>query len=114
MNVSPPATVVIFIIVAVPSEIVTFPALAAGTIIGSGTVSNRDSTGGPGRPVSEGGLGYSCIAEIRMVETLTNGSPRTAFLHFGDVVRIEMKDSRGQSIFGAIEQVVEKYVVVSQ
>lgn len=88
--------------------------LAAGTIIGSGTVSNRDSTGGPGRPVSEGGLGYSCIAEIRMVETLTNGSPRTAFLHFGDVVRIEMKDSRGQSIFGAIEQVVEKYVVVSQ
>ena len=84
--------------------------LAAGTIIGSGTVSNRDSTGGPGRPVSEGGLGYSCIAEIRMVETLTNGSPRTAFLRFGDVVRIEMKDEKAQSIFGAIEQVVEEYV----
>lgn len=84
--------------------------LAAGTIVGSGTVSNRDSTGGPGRPVSEGGLGYSCIAEIRMVETLAVGSQRTEFLHFGDVVRIEMKDAKGQSIFGAIEQVVEDYV----
>ena len=84
--------------------------LAAGTIIGSGTVSNRDGTGGPGRPVSEGGLGYSCIAEIRMVETLTVGSPRTEFLRFGDVVRIEMKDTKGQSIFGAMEQVVEEYV----
>jgi fumarylacetoacetate (FAA) hydrolase len=84
--------------------------LAAGTIVGSGTVSNRDSTGGPGRPVSEGGLGYSCIAEIRMVESLMDGSPKTAFLRFGDVVRIEMKDAKGQSIFGAIEQVVERYV----
>ena len=82
--------------------------LAAGTIIGSGTVSNRDEGGGPGRPVDEGGLGYSCIAEIRMVETIEAGEARTPFLKFGDGVRIEMKDEAGHSLFGAIEQVVEK------
>ena len=54
--------------------------LGAGTIIGSGTVSNRDSDGGPGRPVADGGLGYSCIAEVRMVETILGGKPRTPFL----------------------------------
>ena len=78
--------------------------LGAGTIVGSGTVSNRDADGGPGRPVSEGGLGYACIAEQRMVETIRHGAPQTPFLRFGDSVRIEMKDAAGHSIFGAIEQ----------
>src|SRR5262249_3717576 len=66
--------------------------LAAGTIIGSGTVSNRDADGGPGRPVAEGGRGYSCIAEIRMIETIRDGAPKTPFLRRGDRVRIEMFD----------------------
>lgn len=82
--------------------------LVAGTIIGSGTVSNR-LDGGPGRPVSEGGAGYSCLAEQRMVETILTGAPKTPFLRFGDVVRIEMKDAGGRSVFGAIEQRVEQY-----
>ena len=82
--------------------------LSAGTIVGSGTVSNKDADGGPGRPISEGGLGYSCIAEIRTVETIREGAPKTPFLAFGDTVRIEMKDEGGHSLFGAIEQVVEK------
>ncbi len=79
-------------------------ALAAGTIIGSGTVSNRSEDGGPGFPVDEGGKGFSCIAELRMVETLRFGAPRSEFLMPGDEVRIEMTDSAGRSIFGAIEQ----------
>ncbi len=82
--------------------------LSAGTIIGSGTVSNK-LEGGPGRPVSEGGAGYSCIAELRVIETIEGGAPKTQFLKFGDVVRIEMKDRTGHSIFGAIEQKVGKY-----
>lgn len=81
--------------------------LGAGTIIGSGTVSNK-LDGGPGKPVAEGGAGYSCIAEQRVVETLTAGEAKTPFLKFGDTVRIEMPDSEGHSIFGAIEQTVEK------
>jgi fumarylacetoacetate (FAA) hydrolase len=80
--------------------------LAAGTIVGSGTVSNKDETGGPGRPVSEGGRGYACIAEIRTVETILHGKPRTPFLQFGDQIRIDMQDVEGRSIFGAIEQSV--------
>ncbi len=84
--------------------------LGAGTIIGSGTVSNRDPEGGPGRPLAEGGLGYACIAEQRMVETIRGGEPETPFLRFGDTVRIEMKDADGHSIFGAIEQDVLPYV----
>jgi fumarylacetoacetate (FAA) hydrolase len=83
--------------------------LGAGCIIGSGTVSNRGADGGAGTPVSEGGVGYSCLAEIRTIETLRFGKPKTPFLKFGDAVRIEMLDAHGQSIFGAIEQVVEKY-----
>ena len=82
--------------------------LCAGTIIGSGTVSNK-LDGGPGKPIAEGGAGYSCIAEIRTIETLEHGAPKTPFMHFGDTVRIEMKDKDGHSIFGAIEQKVEKY-----
>ncbi len=83
-------------------------ALSAGSIIGSGTVSNKDKDGGPGKPVSEGGLGYSCIAEVRMVETIQGGKPTTGFLKYGDTVRIEMLDDKHHSIFGTIEQTVEK------
>ncbi len=82
--------------------------LTAGTIIGSGTVSNRDAEGGPGRPVAEGGRGYSCIAEQRSVETILHGEPKTPFLRFGDRLRIEMLDGEGRSIFGAIEQQVQR------
>jgi fumarylacetoacetate (FAA) hydrolase len=82
--------------------------LVAGSIIGSGTVSNKLGDG-PGKPVAEGGVGYSCIAEMRTVETLTSGKPVTPFLQFGDTVRVEMKDKSGRSIFGAIEQTVQKY-----
>jgi len=80
--------------------------LAAGSIVGSGTVSNKGDDGGPGRPVASGGAGYSCIAELRTVETLEHGAPRTPFLAVGDEVRIEMLDPAGHSIFGAIEQQV--------
>ncbi len=83
--------------------------LGAGTIIGAGTVSNKGADGGPGRPVADGGVGYSCLAEARMVEIIRGGDTKTPFLRFGDTVRIEMKDSGGQSIFGAIEQTVELY-----
>jgi fumarylacetoacetate (FAA) hydrolase len=77
--------------------------IGAGSIIGSGTVSNRDPDGSPGRPCSAGGRGYSCIAEQRMIEVLAGDEAKTPFLRYGDVVRIEMKDARGKSIFGAIE-----------
>lgn len=80
--------------------------LGAGTIIGSGTVSNRDSDGGPGKPIAQGGLGYSCLAEVRTVETILDGAPKTPFMHKGDTVRIWMDDERHHSIFGAIEQQV--------
>jgi fumarylacetoacetate (FAA) hydrolase len=93
-----------------------FPALIAhavktrpfgcGAIVGSGTVSNRDRDGGPGRPVAEGGVGYSCIAELRAAETIRFGAPKTPYLTFGDRVRIEMFDADGASIFGAIDQEV--------
>jgi fumarylacetoacetate (FAA) hydrolase len=79
-------------------------ALGAGTIIGSGTVSNRGPDGGPGKTVADGGVGYSCLAELRTVETLAQGAPKTPFLKVGDEVRIEMRDARRHSIFGAIEQ----------
>jgi fumarylacetoacetate (FAA) hydrolase len=81
-------------------------ALSAGTIIGSGTVSNCAADGGPGRPIAAGGVGYSCLAELRVVESLLEGETRTPFLKPGDRVRIEMRDERGHSIFGAIEQEV--------
>ena len=76
--------------------------LGAGSIIGSGTVSNKD-----------GARGYSCIAELRMIETIRDGKPKTPFLRFGDEVRIEMMDARGHSIFGAIEQKVEASLALS-
>ena len=83
--------------------------LGAGVIVGSGTVSNRDADGGPGKPIADGGVGYSCIAEIRSVETILHGAPKTPFLRYGDRVRIEMNDAQGRSIFGAIEQEVVRY-----
>mgnify|MGYP001826339720 CR=1 FL=1 len=79
--------------------------LVAGTIIGSGTISNK-LDGGPGKPISEGGVGYSCIAEIRTIETIESGAPTTPFMQFGDTIRIEMLDDDGASIFGAIEQMI--------
>jgi fumarylacetoacetate (FAA) hydrolase len=80
--------------------------LCAGTIIGSGTVSNRGPDGGPGKPIDEGGVGYSCIAEVRTVETIATGAPKTPFLKAGDEVRIEMRDKKHHTLFGAIEQTV--------
>nr|WP_214652263.1 fumarylacetoacetate hydrolase family protein [Novosphingobium jiangmenense] len=82
--------------------------LGAGSIIGSGTVSNRDPDGSPGRPVAQGGRGYACIAEQRMVETIASGQPQTPFLKWGDTVRIEMRNAKGKSIFGAIDQTVTR------
>ncbi|MDR6673320.1 fumarylacetoacetate hydrolase family protein [Xanthomonas sp. 1678] len=70
--------------------------LAAGAVIGSGTIANQDTS-----------LGASCFAELRVVETLRDGQPSTPFMKFGDVVRIEMLDRDGVSIFGAIEQRIE-------
>ena len=82
--------------------------LGAGAIIGSGTVSNKLGDG-PGKSIAEGGAGFSCIAEVRMIETINSGAPATPFMKFGDTVRIEMKDAKGASIFGAIDQVVKQY-----
>ena len=82
-------------------------ALVAGSIVGSGTVSNKED-GGPGRPAARGGVGYSCIAEQRVVETILEGKPVTPFMRFGDRVRIEMFDRAGRTIFGAIDQTVRR------
>ncbi|MCK9379713.1 MAG: fumarylacetoacetate hydrolase family protein [Sulfuritalea sp.] len=83
--------------------------LEAGSVIGSGTVSNKQG-GLFGSSVANGGVGYCCIAEVRMYETIEEGKPRTPFMRFGDRVRIEMRDGSGASIFGAIDQVVERCV----
>ncbi len=82
--------------------------LCAGTIIGSGTISNK-LDGGPGKAITEGGDGYSCIAEIRMIETIQDGAAKTPFMKFGDTVEIKMKDKDGHSIFGSIDQKVSQY-----
>lgn len=71
--------------------------LSAGTIVGSGTIANEDTA-----------KGASCFAERRTVEALEHGAPKTPFMAFGDTVRIEMFDAEGRSIFGAIEQVIER------
>jgi fumarylacetoacetate (FAA) hydrolase len=76
----------------------------AGSIVGSGTVSNRGVTDDQGR--TEWPKGYSCIAEKRAIETLQDGKASTEFMRFGDTIRIEMKGRDGQSVFGAIEQKV--------
>ncbi|MCE2775743.1 MAG: hypothetical protein RJB64_1141 [Pseudomonadota bacterium] len=75
----------------------------AGSIIGSGTVSNR---GVEIQGRKEWPKGYSCIAEKRTIETLLDGAPSTGYMRYGDTVRIEMKGLDGQSVFGAIEQAV--------
>lgn len=80
--------------------------IGAGSIIGSGTVSNRDDDGGPGKPIARGGRGYSCLAEVRTVETILDGQAVTPFLKHGDTVRIWMEDEHGHAIFGTIEQTV--------
>ena len=82
--------------------------LCAGSIIGSGTVSNKFG-GGEGKKIEDGGVGYSCIAEIRMIEKIQTGEFITPFMRFGDKVGIEMNDAEGKSIFGRIENHVEKY-----
>ncbi|MBU0750633.1 MAG: fumarylacetoacetate hydrolase family protein [Gammaproteobacteria bacterium] len=82
--------------------------LEAGSIVGSGTVSNKQG-GLHGSSVANGGVGYGCIAEVRMYETIEGGKPQTPFLRFGDSVRIEMLDRDGGSIFGAIDQTVAPY-----
>ena len=82
--------------------------LVAGTIVGSGTVSNKLDDG-PGKPIADGGVGYSCLAEIRTIETIESGAPKTSFMKFGDHIKIEMLDQSGASIFGSIEQTVVKY-----
>jgi len=81
--------------------------LGAGTIIGSGTVSNKQGTD-HGTSIDEGGVGYSCIAELRMIETIRDGKPTTGFMSFGDTVRIEMLDRDGNNIFGTIEQSIAR------
>ena len=81
--------------------------LAAGTIIGSGTISNKLDDG-PGKPVADGGVGYSCIAEQRMVETIRDGQPSSSFMKHGDHVRIWMDGPDGTSIFGSIDQTVQE------
>ena len=73
--------------------------LRAGSIVGSGTVSNQDWS-----------HGYSCVAEKRAIETIESGAPQTAFMQMGDRICIEMLDRRGQSIFGAIDQRVAPLV----
>ena len=83
-------------------------ALCAGSIIGSGTVSNKQG-GLYGSSVAHGGVGYACIAEVRMYETIETGKPQTPYLQFGDGVRIEMFDAAGASIFGAIDQKVQAH-----
>ena len=82
-------------------------ALCAGSIIGSGTVSNRQG-GLQGSRIEDGGVGYCCLAELRMIETIELGAPLTPFLRFGDRVRIEMLDARGATLFGAINQLVAR------
>ena len=81
-------------------------ALGAGTIVGSGTVSNRDADGGPGKPIADGGVGYACLAEVRTVETILAGGAKTPFLKAGDTVRIWAEDDKRHPIFGVIEQTV--------
>jgi fumarylacetoacetate (FAA) hydrolase len=76
----------------------------AGSIVGSGTVSNKGVPGAGGR--TEWPKGYSCIAEKRAIETIQDGKPGTGFMRFGDTIRIEAKGKDGQSLFGAIEQKV--------
>ncbi len=87
--------------------------LGAGAIIGSGTVSNKQGTDF-GTAIAEGGVGYSCIAEVRMIETIRDGQPATQFMKFDDTIKLEMLDHNGQTIFGSIEQRVVQYLPPKQ
>jgi fumarylacetoacetate (FAA) hydrolase len=80
----------------------------AGSIVGSGTVSNKQG-GLFGSSIANGGVGYCCLAEVRMYETIEQGEPATPFMRAGDTVRIEMFDADGRSIFGAIENTVAPF-----
>ncbi|PWW44608.1 fumarylacetoacetate hydrolase family protein [Melaminivora alkalimesophila] len=80
--------------------------LCAGSIIGSGTVSNKQGSLW-GSSIDNGGVGYCCLAEVRTYETIEQGQPKTPFMDHGDVVRIEMLDGAGRSIFGTIENEVD-------
>lgn len=82
--------------------------LGAGAIVGSGTISNKQELE-HGSAIVDGGVGYSCIAEIRTIETINTGAASTPFMKFGDRVRIEMNNNSGESIFGAIDQQVVEY-----
>lgn len=82
--------------------------LSAGTIVGSGTISNKFE-GAEGKKIEDGGVGYSCIAEIRMIEKIQTGKITTGFMKFGDTVAVEMNDENGNSIFGRIENTVRQY-----
>lgn len=82
--------------------------LEAGSIIGSGTVSNKQGSL-HGSSVANGGVGYCCLAEVRMYETIETGKPQTPFLKFGDTVKIEMIGRDGRSLFGVIDQKVALY-----
>jgi fumarylacetoacetate (FAA) hydrolase len=82
--------------------------LGAGAIIGSGTVSNKQDTD-HGSAIGDGGVGYSCIAELRTIETINGGQPITPFMGYGDRVHIQMRDPAGNSVFGAIAQRVVPY-----
>jgi fumarylacetoacetate (FAA) hydrolase len=73
-------------------------ALMAGTVIGSGTVANQGSPDGS-----------CCLAEVRCLETIADGKPSTPFMSFGDRIEIEMKDAKGDSIFGKIDQRIKQY-----
>lgn len=81
--------------------------MRAGSIVGSGTVSNK-SVQVNGQP--EWPKGYNCIAEKRAIETILNGQPSTEFMKYGDTIRIEMKGQNGDSVFGAIEQDIMPWV----
>ena len=72
--------------------------LVAGTLVGTGTISNYDPK-----------AGYACLMEARLVEQVEQGEAKTQFLRFGDTVKIDMHDANGASVFGSIEQVVQEY-----
>ncbi|WP_312759612.1 fumarylacetoacetate hydrolase family protein, partial [Pulveribacter sp.] len=80
--------------------------LCAGSVVGSGTVSNKQGNLW-GSSIANGGVGYCCLAEVRTYETIEQGKPATPFMRHGDVVRIEMLDAQGRSIFGTIENQVD-------
>ena len=82
--------------------------LCAGSIVGSGTVSNKQGDL-LGSSIANGGVGYCCLAEVRTYETIEQGKPATPFMKHGDRVRIEMFDGQGQSIFGQIENEVDTH-----